>query len=78
MKRYIICVPQLFPFNNGQSATAYSIEAESPKQAARALLNGPRLEHSKQYINGKISVVEAKAGRLDTSFNHYSVEELKQ
>jgi hypothetical protein len=74
MKRYIVCIP--FLYAGKQTAHPYSIEAGTPKLAARLILNSPQLENSKININGRITVCEAKAGRLDVYFKFYDVKDL--
>lgn len=72
MKRYIVNVPQ--KWDERQVAIPYSVEAESPLQAARKLF--AEKERLKEYCNGEVMVVEAKAGRLDNWHNFYTVEKI--
>jgi hypothetical protein len=70
LKYYIVCVPEIHASN--QRAMPYSVQAEGPLGAARKVF----FEHPnlKDRCNGEITVVEAKAGRLDTSWNYYTLD----
>jgi hypothetical protein len=71
MKRYVVCIPQ--KWDNRQVAMPYSVMAESPKQAARMVIAEGR---RREYVNGEIAVVEAKAGRLDDYNYFYTLDML--
>lgn len=78
MKRYIVCVPvkneSFGSFGTTINASPFSVEAESHLEAARKVF--ARIETLKDRTIGEITVVEAKAGRLDTYFNHYSLDKV--
>lgn len=73
MARYIVCVPQRWE-NDRIVAIPYSIIADTPLQAARAIFASK--ENLKGYCIGEVCVIEAKAGRLDDWRNFYSLDKI--
>lgn len=72
MKRYIVCIPQCWGEMNRVLSIPYSVMAHSPIRAAIAVLTDHH--RIREYVNGEITVVEAKAGRLEDYHHFYSLD----
>lgn len=77
-RRYIVCVPRKWNYTQPERHVAYpySVKAENPLRAARAVFADPANTFLHTDAYGEVVVKEANGGRLDDYCHFYTVEQI--